>query len=139
MLHSIHRRRQHVLRHEVDVTRPVPLNKAKEKGQNLIVWHQQVPLVIRQVFAKAPVFLCEEQQLWREVLARASFDACGVTGFSKPEEHNRAVSDSRMWFRYEEESVQEVIDLSGFHTKARIFKEAIIDGLAGNETIWMDY
>jgi hypothetical protein len=60
-----------------------------------------IPLEIRRVFNQADECATEEEELFREVAARAVFDALGYTGHSEPDKHRAAVREARLWFKYE--------------------------------------
>lgn len=98
----------------------------KDRLSYYIVNDKRTPFLVRQAFAKADFCACPEQELWREVLARHVLDAIGSTGLQKPEEHNVALSTARVWFRACQDSVQDVIDLSGIEAKAANFAEAML-------------
>jgi hypothetical protein len=64
------------------------------------------------------------ENLWREVAARLTLDACGYTNFSKADkgeyrEHLKAMGEAHQWFRYDLDDVEEVFGLAGRGARAR--------------------
>ena len=43
---------------------------------------------------------CPEQQLFQEIVARAVLDALGHTGLNDAAQHNQAVREARVWFKF---------------------------------------
>jgi hypothetical protein len=61
-----------------------------------------IPEPIQRAFLLADEPSSAEENLWREVVARAVLDALGQTGLTnEPEQHIRAIREARRWFRDE--------------------------------------
>jgi hypothetical protein len=72
-----------------------------------------VPFPIRRAFAQAGDPSSPEENLWREVIARAVMDALGYTGVqSEADEHLNVVEDARDWL-LRGINTAEVFDLAG--------------------------
>lgn len=52
------------------------------------------------------------RRIWQRVVRRLVQDAFGNTGHSDPNDHDRAMREARMWFRFHVEDVEEVFDLA---------------------------
>lgn len=91
---------------------------SKDRMSYYLLSDERVPLSIRSAFAKADNASSPEQELWREILARAIFDAIGSTGLQKPDEHNVAVASARNWIKFSHVDVQTIIDLADVRTTA---------------------
>ena len=55
---------------------------------------------------------CPEEHLFQEIVARAVLDALGHTGLNDAAQHNQAVREARVWFKFGE-NTQLYCDMAG--------------------------
>lgn len=67
----------------------------------------------------------QHRQVWQRVVRRLIQDAFGNTGHSDPNDHDRAMRQSRMWFRFSPEDVEMVFDLAEVENWREIRREVI--------------
>lgn len=70
-----------------------------------------VPYNIRKEFRNLAPASIPEEDLWRDVAARVILDACGHTGASELDIHDKLVREARNWFTLCED-VEFVFDLA---------------------------
>jgi len=71
-----------------------------------------IPRVVQEQFRKAPPPDSCYEELFREVVARAVFDAVGDTGTTDMPEHKSAVRAARMWFKFPSDDLHYIFELA---------------------------
>lgn len=94
---------------------------------------RRVPVSVKRAFYLAGASTGPEQDLFRDVAARAVLDAVGVTGLSEQPYHTDAIVEARQWFRLstfdgiatENRSAEMIFDLAGLPFD-RTFAEEVL-------------
>ena len=71
-----------------------------------------IPRIVQEQFRKAPPPDNCYEELFREVVARAVFDAVGDTGTTDMPEHKSAVRAARMWFKFNHDDQRYIFELA---------------------------
>lgn len=77
-----------------------------------IAQYKFVPRAIRKAMFQSRSPANSYEQLFQSIAGRAIMDAIGFTGLENPHEHNMAVRQARVWFKFSE-NVEEIFELGG--------------------------
>ena len=86
-----------------------------------------MPAPIRRAFlGLSPV--CPEQKLLQEVAARATLDGLGYTGIHRPSQHDHAVREARIWFKFDRYMIDlfDLADIDGWAVRRAVVAHKIL-------------
>jgi len=86
----------------------------------------RIPESVRHVFRGLSIPACPQEDLFREVVARAVLDSVGITGLSSSNDHNAVVRAARRWFRSGKD-VRQIFELAGIESDPEIMGRHILE------------